>query len=267
MKSITQMLDLKGRKAVITGGTGYIGRTIAHTLSELGCETLLVDLPGSDYTKVVSEIEHDWHEACRFFACDLEIQESRNQLVDFINTEIGALDIVVHNAAFAGDSKLSGWAKPFDGQTTETWRRALEVNMTAVFDLSRELAPLLKKSNDGVILNIGSIYGVSAPDYSLYKGTKMANPAAYSASKGGLLQLTRWLATTLAPDVRVNAISPGGVYRQQPQEFVERYTARTPLGRMAVEEDFKGSVAYLLSGMSTYVTGQNLLVDGGWTLW
>jgi len=267
MKSINQMLDLNGRKAVITGGTGYLGRTIAHTLNELGCETVLVDLPGSDSDSVIADIERDWQRATRFFACDLESQEGRNQLIEYIKNDMGSLDILVNNAAFVGDTKLQGWAEPFEKQTTETWRRALEVNLTAVFDLSREVTPLLKKSGDGSILNIASIYGVSAPDYSLYEGTQMSNPAAYSASKGGLLQLTRWLATTLAPDIRVNAISPGGVYRQQPQEFVERYTARTPLGRMAVEEDFKGAVAYLLSGMSTYVTGQNLLVDGGWTLW
>ena len=95
----------------------------------------------------------------------------------------------------------------------------------------------------------------------------MANPAAYAASKGGLLQLTRWLATTLAPKIRVNAISPGGIARNQPSSFVERYEARTPLGRMATEDDFRGAIAYLASDMSTYVTGQNLRVDGGWCSW
>ena len=95
----------------------------------------------------------------------------------------------------------------------------------------------------------------------------MGNPAAYAASKGGLLQLTRWLSTTLAPSVRANAISPGGVYRNQPISFVKRYEARTPLGRMATEEDIVGAVVYLASDLSTYVTGQNLIVDGGWTAW
>ena len=95
----------------------------------------------------------------------------------------------------------------------------------------------------------------------------MGNPAAYAASKGGLLQLTRWLATTLAPDVRVNAVSPGGIFRGQPQAFVERYTSRTPLGRMASEHDLRGAIAYLASDLSSYVTGQNLAVDGGWGVW
>ena len=105
------------------------------------------------------------------------------------------------------------------------------------------------------------------PDLRIYEGTGMGNAAAYAASKGGLLQLTRWLATTLAPRVRVNAITPGGVWRQQPEAFRKRYIDRTPLGRMATEEDFKGAVAYLASDLSRYVTGQNLVVDGGWTAW
>ena len=95
----------------------------------------------------------------------------------------------------------------------------------------------------------------------------MGNPAAYAASKGGLLQLTRWLSTVVAPDVRVNAVSPGGVWRNQPAEFVKRFIDRTPLKRMATEEDFKGIIAYLSSDLSSYVTGQNIIVDGGWTVW
>jgi NAD(P)-dependent dehydrogenase (short-subunit alcohol dehydrogenase family) len=117
------------------------------------------------------------------------------------------------------------------------------------------------------IINIGSIYGELGPDWSLYEGTSMANPAAYSASKGGLIQLTRWLATTLAPNIRVNAISPGGIFRNQPDVFVKRYEGRTPLARMATENDFRGAVAYLASDMSSYVTGKNMMVDGGWGEW
>ena len=117
------------------------------------------------------------------------------------------------------------------------------------------------------MINVGSIYGMVGPDMRLYEGTTMGNPAAYAASKGGLLQFTRWLATILAPEVRVNSITPGGVWRNQPEAFHERYKARTPLRRMAHEEDFKGAVAYLASDLSSYVTGHNLLVDGGWTVW
>jgi NAD(P)-dependent dehydrogenase (short-subunit alcohol dehydrogenase family) len=177
------------------------------------------------------------------------------------------LSILVNNAAFVGTSDLQGWAVPFESQTVETWRRALEVNLTAAFDLCRGLTPSLTASEGGAIINIGSIYGTFGPDWQLYEGTSMANPAAYAASKGGLIQLTRWLATTLAPAVRVNAISPGGIVRGQPQVFIDRYEERTPLGRMATEDDFRGAVAYLASDLSKYVTGHNLPVDGGWGVW
>ena len=116
-------------------------------------------------------------------------------------------------------------------------------------------------------MNIGSIYGVVGPDMSLYDGTKMGNPAAYAVSKGGLIQLTRWLSAVLAPNIRVNCISPGGVFRNQPESFVSKYLERTPLKRMGTEEDFKGAILYFASGLSSWVTGENLLVDGGWTAW
>ena len=129
------------------------------------------------------------------------------------------------------------------------------------------MTPLLKATEGASIINIASIYGEYGPDWSLYEGTYMSNPAAYSASKGGLIQFTRWLATTIAPDIRVNAISPGGIFRNQPEVFVKRYEAKTPLGRMATEDDFRGVVAFLASDMSRYVTGQNLVMDGGWGVW
>ena len=129
------------------------------------------------------------------------------------------------------------------------------------------LTPLLRKSKGANIINIGSTYGTWAPDHSLYEGTSMGNPAAYASSKAGLIQLTKWLSTTLASSIRVNAISPGGVLRSQPQIFVKKYKARTPLKRMAKEDDFRGAIAYLASDLSSYVTGQNLAVDGGWGVW
>jgi len=175
--------------------------------------------------------------------------------------------VLVNNAAFVGTSDLQGWVTDFDRQTVETWRRVLEVNLTAAFDLSKGLAPLLRERAGGCIINIGSIYGSYGPDYRLYEGTEMGNPAAYAASKGGIIQLTRWLATTLGPEVRVNTISPGGVFRSQPEVFVKRYRERTPLARMATEDDFRGAIVYLASDLSAYVTGQNLAVDGGWGIW
>ena len=267
MRTVTELMRLDGRRALVTGACGGLGRMIAETLAELGCGLVLTDLPGADFSSLEREIKQKWQGTVTSFPCNLEDEDQRRQLVDYTRQDKGKLDILVNNAGFVGTSELEGWVDSFEKQSTSTWRRALEVNITAAFELCRELGPLLAACGHGSIINIASIYGVCGPDYSLYEGTTMGNPAAYAASKGGLVQLTRWLATTLAPDVRVNAISPGGVFRNQPEEFVRRYTARTPLGRMASEEDFKGAVAYLASDLSAYVTGHNLMVDGGWIAW
>ncbi len=265
--TIERLMSLKGRQALITGAAGGIGKVMAHTLAELGADILLVDRPGASYGALTEEIERTWAVKLRTFDCDLELQEDRTRLIDFVVRQGMGLDVLINNAAFVGTTGLKGWGTAFEEQTVETWRRALEVNLTAAFDLSKGLAPLLKQSKGGNIVNISSIYGSYGPDYSLYADTSMGNPAAYAASKGGLIQLTRWLATTLAPQVRVNAISPGGVFRNQPEAFVKRYEARTPLKRMATEDDFRGAIAYLASDLSSYVTGQNLAVDGGWGIW
>lgn len=258
-------MSLKGRRALITGATGGIGQEIALTIAELGGDLLLVDRPSSDYGLVTQKIFDNWDVNIECIDCDLENEASRNYLIDKAIKSDKNLDILINNAAFVGESNLEGWVEDFDKQSLETWNRALEVNLTAPFHLSQAFTPLLRKNNNGSIINIASIYGMNAPDYSLYEGTNMGNPAGYSASKGGLIQLTSWLATTVSPDIRVNSISPGGVWRNQPSKFVERYESRTPLGRMATEEDFKGVVAYLASDLSAYVTGQNIVVDGGWT--
>jgi NAD(P)-dependent dehydrogenase (short-subunit alcohol dehydrogenase family) len=267
MKKISDLMNLKGRTALITGATGGIGQEIALTIAELGGDLLLVDRPGSNYDSIKEKIFDNWNVNIECIDCNLESESSRRLLIEQVNGRDKELNIIINNAAFVGESDLKGWVTDFADQDIDTWRRAIEINLTAVCDLSKGFAEILRKNGSGSIINISSIYGINGPDYSLYKGTEMGNPAAYAASKGGLIQLTRWLATTVAPDIRVNSISPGGVWRNQPKKFVERYEFRTPLARMATEEDFKGVVAYLASDLSAYVTGQNIIVDGGWTVW
>jgi NAD(P)-dependent dehydrogenase (short-subunit alcohol dehydrogenase family) len=236
-------------------------------LAELGADLILVDRPDSDFMVLKQELIERWGVQVENRICDLEDQNERTDLIEAIVDSGLGLDILVNNAAFVGTSELPGWGVSFENQTVETWRRAIEVNLTAVFDLSKGLYPLLKLSESGTIVNIASIYGIHGPDWRLYEGTNMSNPAAYAASKGGLIQLTRWLATTVAPEVRVNAIAPGGIFRNQPEEFVRRYEVKTPLGRMAREDDFRGAIAYLASDLSRYVTGVNIAIDGGWGAW
>ena len=267
MTTIKQLMNLKGRRALITGATGGLGKMMADTLAELGADLVLVDRPDSDFQSLVETLPQRWGIEIQHRHCDLEQQTQRAELMDWLKSSSEGLNILINNAAFVGAAELQGWAVPFEEQTVETWRRALEVNLTAVFDLCQGLTPMLKVAEGASIINIASIYGQYGPDWSLYEGTSMSNPAAYGASKGGLIQFTHWLATTIAPHVRVNAISPGGVFRNQPKEFVQRYEARTPLARMATEDDLSGAIAYLASDLSRYVTGQNLAVDGGWGVW
>jgi NAD(P)-dependent dehydrogenase (short-subunit alcohol dehydrogenase family) len=265
--TIKELSNLKGRRALVTGATGGLGKVIADTLAELGADLILVDRNGSDLTSLSENLANHWGIKAEYYVCDLEQQTQRSELIANLKRGSQALNILINNAAFVGTSDLQGWGVPFEQQTVETWRRALEVNLTAIFDLCQGLTPLLKVAEGANIINIASIYGAHGPDWSLYEGTSMSSPAAYGASKGGLIQFTRWLATTIAPHIRVNAISPGGIFRNQPEVFVKRYEARTPLRRMAKEDDFRGTIAYLASDLAQYVTGQNLAVDGGWGVW
>ncbi len=267
MTTIKELSNLKGRRALITGATGGLGRVMADTLAELGADLVLVDRPDSAFDSLSTNLTERWGVKVECQVCDLEQQLQRADLIAGLKSDDQGLNILINNAAFVSASDLQGWAVPFEQQTIETWRRALEVNLTAIFDLCQGLTPLLKVVEGASIINIASIYGIYGPDWKLYEGTNMSNPAGYGASKGGLIQLTRWLATTIAPRIRVNTISPGGVFRNQHEAFVQRYEAKTPLGRMATEDDFRGAIAYLASDLSKYVTGHNLAVDGGWGIW
>lgn len=267
MTTLKAMMNLRGRRAMITGATGNLGRMMADALAELGADLLLVDRPNSDFDSLEKELCEKWQVDTLSLGCDLESEDERLAMIGAVKAHSRGLNILINNAAFGGTSNLQGWSTPLEEQTLDSWRRAVEVNLTAVFHLCQAFTPNLRAAEGGNIINITSIYGEYGPDWRLYEGTAMGNPAAYGASKGGLAQLTRWLATTIAPQVRVNAISPGGIFRNQPDAFVQRYVDRTPLARMATEEDFRGAVAYLASDLSRYVTGQILRVDGGWGAW
>lgn len=254
MKTLAELQRMDGRAAIITGGAGHLGRAFTDVLIELGAKVLVVDRTPVQRTDVVSHVD------------DLADEESTERIVAAATKAFGRIDALVHCAAFTGASNLSGWAVPFAQQSAQTFADALAVNTTAAFALAQACAPALA-ANNGCIVNVSSIYGEVGPDLRLYEGTTMGNPAAYAASKGGIVALSRYLATVLAPKIRVNTLSPGGIERSQPTSFQDRYRARTPLARMATEEDLKGAFAFLVSGASAYVTGQNIIVDGGFTAW
>ncbi len=259
MKRMIELLSLEGRAALVTGGAGHIGSAAAATLTELGARVAVLDR--QDALERADTSEHV------LIPCDLQSSEQTRSAVRDAISQLGGLDVIVHSAAFVGTTESPGWAVDFESQSAEAWDAAMAVNVRSAFVLAQEARDALCRSGSGSIILISSIYGLVGPDDRLYQGTSMANPMAYGASKAALVQLTRALATRLAPAVRVNALSPGGVLRGQPAQFQQRYCDRVPLGRMATEQDLMGAVAYLASDMSAYVTGHNLVVDGGWTTW
>ncbi len=267
MRTVKDLIDLSGRRALVTGGAGHIGGAAGFALAELGASVSILDVDKTAAEERVESIAAGGGPRGVALGCDLLDEHStRTAMRDAVSSQ-GGLDILVHCAAYVGTTQVPGWAVSFEQQTVEAWDAAIRVNLTSAFVMVQEAQKALARSLHGSVILFGSTYGLVGPDMRLYEGTQMSNPAGYAASKGGLLQLTRHLATLLAPQIRVNSITPGGVSRGQPETFQQQYVSRTPMARMATEQDLKGAVAYLASDLSEYVTGHNLVVDGGWTAW
>lgn len=267
MRSIEELISLKGRVALVTGGAGHIGRCIGAAFAELGATVVLLDRHDAEVQRATADLAETHGVVATSITVDLADDRRVRAVPDEVSSRHGRLDIIVNNAAFVGTDSLPGWTTSVETQDIDTWRKVVEVNLTAPFALVQAAIPALRASGSASVINIGSIYGVVGPDWRLYEGQSFGTPAAYAASKGGLMQMTRWLATTLAPNIRVNAIVPGGIERGQPESFIRNYASRVPLRRMGREEDIKGAAVFLASDLSAYVTGQCLAVDGGWTAW
>ena len=266
MKDLKSLLECNDRFALITGATGNLGKVISNTLAEIGFNLILNDIDLEKLIQLKNELNMKYKVKIFNFECNLEKEDERIELIKKIKKDFCQINCLINNAAFVGTRDIEGWNTPFEKQSLDTWRRAFEVNLTAPFHLIQGIVPNMNNSKNPSIINVGSIYGHYAPDWNLYDGTEINNIAAYSTSKGGIIQLTRWLSTTLAPKIRVNAISPGGISRNQSKKFIEKYSSKAPLKRMANEEDFIGAFTFLSTDMSLYVTGQTLKIDGGWGL-
>jgi len=259
-------MNFNEKVVLITGAAGFIGKTFCNDIAKNGGRCILVDREPralTDFLRDLPLVESGPHVA---ISTDLGDMTSRHLMIERVVNDFEKLDILVNNAAYTGDATLSGWVDDFEKQSIDTWSSAIQVNLTACFELSQKLTPLLKNGINPSILNVGSIYGIIGPTFSFYEGTDMGNPAAYAASKGGLIQLTRWLASALGPGIRVNSVSPGGVFRNQPEIFINRYNEKTPLGRMATEQEISNGMLFLVSDLASYVTGHNLVIDGGLTI-
>jgi NAD(P)-dependent dehydrogenase (short-subunit alcohol dehydrogenase family) len=257
--SALELFRLDGRVALVTGGAGIVGKHISSGLAEAGATVVIAsrDLAhGQVYARELQSrglsIEAE--------ACDFSVEESISELRERLLSRYGRLDILINNAvARAG--------KDLDETTADEWDTVMRLNSTGLFLTCKILAELMKADGRGSIVNISSIYGMVGPDFSIYEGTPVHNSASYSFAKGGMINFTRYLASYLAPSgIRVNCLSPGGFQTENtPARFVENYSRRTLLGRMATGEDIQGAAIFLASDASRYITGQNIAVDGGWT--
>ena len=265
MKAVSTTFDFSGRVALLTGSAGRLGKSVASFLASLGCDLILIDVDSESLEQQQASLASSHSVAITTHSLDLLASSDFEQVLSDISRHHHKIDILVNNAAFVGSSDLQGWVEEPGSQDPDLWPKVLELNLTVPFRIVQALVPNLRRSPSPSVINIASIYGIVAPDFNLYKETFMGNPAAYAASKGGLIQLTRWLSSAYAPEIRFNCISPGGIFDNQPRKFVEKYEAKTPVGRMASVDDFPGVVAFLASDWSQYITGQNLVVDGGFT--
>ena len=271
------MLDLNGKVVCITGGAGFLGSYFAEAVAEMGGVPIIVDLENNLH-KTKSQINRKGYKA---FAYNLDIT-SKNHIDDtfyIIKKNHNKIDCLVNAAAFAMKNLQDGsgnYFENFEKYSQANWEKSINVNLTGTFLVTQVVGKMMKEKRSGSIINIASDVAIISPDHRIYKkddntgyeGVDFNTPAAYSVSKAGILSLTRYLATYWANDgIRVNSISPAGVFRNQNPEFVKVLSTRIPLGRMAKPEELKGPVVFLCSDASSYITGTNLVVDGGRTIW
>jgi NAD(P)-dependent dehydrogenase (short-subunit alcohol dehydrogenase family) len=256
-RTIQELFDLRGRVAVVTGGAGLYGRQIVEALAEAGARTFVA----SRNLEALQSQAKALRQAglpVEPLQYDQASEPSIRQLFQQVLDAAGKVDILVNNAVLRPMHDWSGTAAEF--------AKSMEVNATGLFVITRAFGEHMAERGQGSIINVSSIQGMVGPDYTLYEGLNMMSPPDYFFHKGGLLQLTRFAAARLGPrGVRVNAITPGGYFNNQDPRFVERYNARTFLGRMANDSDLKGVIVFLASDASVYVTGANIPVDGGYT--
>jgi len=241
---------LKDKVIIVTGGSGLIGSHIVQTLKKEGAIVINAEI----------NIETDF--SLGNYKCDITDEKSILNLVSDVYSMYNKIDGLVNNAY----PRTKDWGAKFEDVTIESWRKNVDMQMNSVFLLSQTVLKYMKEQKSGSIVNIGSIYGVVGNDFTIYEGYGGTSPAAYSAIKGGIINLTRYLASYYGKyNIRINCVSPGGIKDEQDLSFIERYEYKSPLKRMGYANEIAPPVAFLLSEDSSFITGHNLMVDGGWT--
>jgi len=264
-RTIFELLSLAGKTALVTGGAGYLGSEISAVLAELGANIIVASRDRAKCQTRCDEIAATLDRPVRTLALELDLlsKDSISKGVNALHDRFDAVDILVNNA-------WSGNKNTWESITDADWEYDIDMSLNSVFRLTKAVFPDLQKTR-GVIVNIASMYGHIGPDHRIYDGKQFANPPSYGAAKAGVLQFTRYLASFLSPHgIRVNAISPGAFPHpptQQHAEFMQRLAAKNPMNRIGQPHELKGAVALLCSDAGSYITGQNICVDGGWTAW
>lgn len=244
------MINLKDKIIIVTGGNGLLGSEIIFQLKKQGA--LVINL----------EINIKTNEALTEVECDITNPKSIIDSIELIVKKYSKIDGLVNNAY----PRTSDWGNKFQDIQIESWKSNVDMQMNSIFYLSQRVLEIMQIQKFGSILNMASIYGVVGPDFSVYENTEMTMPAAYSAIKGGVINFTRYLASYYGKyNIRVNCISPGGIYNNQSDIFVKNYERKVPMNRMGKTTDIAPAVCFMLSDESSYITGQNLVIDGGWT--
>ena len=252
------LFRLGGRVALVTGGAGIYGAHITRALAEVGAQVVIASRNLEHCEQVASGMRDEGLKVSAA-ALDLGLGESIVSLREQIVAEFGKLDILFNNAVARAGGDFSTVGE-------EDWETAMRINSTGFFLSCKFFGEQMIRQRSGVVVNISSIYGVVAPNFNIYEGTDMTSPANYAFAKGGMINFTRYMASYYGRyGIRVNSISPGGFQTDQPDIFIKNYSKQTLLGRMATDDDIKGAAVFLASDASAYITGHNLMVDGGWT--
>lgn len=270
----TPLFDLSDRVVVITGGAGFLGKEFGRTLAAAGAHVVVADVDQKAAETVAKEISAVSNVEALAVQTDVTNKESVQTMVGMAKDVFGRVDALVNSAALDPkfDPKESKkHAQDFEHYPLEAWQQSLDVDLTGAFLCAQAVAPIMREQNRGVIVNISSIYGVVGPDQRLYQkddGSRGVKPPSYSATKAALDGFTRYLAAYFAgTPLRVNTLTLGGVFKNHDEQFTKRYNTRVPMGRMMKLEEVGGPLLFLVSDASSYMTGANLIVDGGWTAW